>query len=526
MFSGSQIRSKSIEMIVSGDLTIESLRDTFMAEGSSSAISGSLAAVFSSIHKIDSRAVLDPRLSTIPTLRIADELEITEKVNQLAQLIGTEKFYLKVAGLLYKKGAEAGLKPDGILTKTDQEKIEALRILSENIPEIHVSKKSVINPSIGELVACMTQVDEFKQVRNQFITQRVAEGASMKDAVDESKEITPEIAENTKKLRVKKQAKKHELLEKIEEKLPQGAENQELRAKMLKAYLDEHGSELVAEVEQFTLDEIKVETELFGSVKSSKMSQFLRNYVEAEQTSEEFEKNTEAGICKAYTMFAEGFNNMMIPGYSAYASGGNTYEIVSSAGSDIVLTLCGGKICKMAWTGSKALYQGAKNLGANFTQGQAMEIAANKVPYNSRTMQQILARNGEEITSSTLPKMNAKNVKLAGQRHPETEIVFDQKGFPIFDDITVFDTRINGNIVGMTREQHMKLATSQLKTELENGKINKNIFNEIQLQKILEGNSKIPDFTWHHHQDIGRMQLVPTDVHSTSGHVGGFDIWK
>lgn len=32
-------------------------------------------------------------------------------------------------------------------------------------------------------------------------------------------------------------------------------------------------------------------------------------------------------------------------------------------------------------------------------------------------------------------------------------------------------------------------------------------------------------YTWHHHQDIGRMQLVPSDLHAKTGHTGGASIW-
>lgn len=44
-------------------------------------------------------------------------------------LIGTEKFYLKVGELLYKKGADVGLRPDGLVVKSDAERIKAERIL-------------------------------------------------------------------------------------------------------------------------------------------------------------------------------------------------------------------------------------------------------------------------------------------------------------------------------------------------------------------------------------------------------------
>ena len=32
-------------------------------------------------------------------------------------------------------------------------------------------------------------------------------------------------------------------------------------------------------------------------------------------------------------------------------------------------------------------------------------------------------------------------------------------------------------------------------------------------------------FTWHHHQDVGRMQLVDYTIHRKTGHTGGYKIW-
>ena len=37
---------------------------------------------------------------------------------------------------------------------------------------------------------------------------------------------------------------------------------------------------------------------------------------------------------------------------------------------------------------------------------------------------------------------------------------------------------------------------------------------------------KYHGYTWHHHQDTGRMQLVPEWDHSKTGHVGGDYIQK
>ncbi|CAX56936.1 Rhs family protein, probable fragment [Erwinia pyrifoliae Ep1/96] len=35
------------------------------------------------------------------------------------------------------------------------------------------------------------------------------------------------------------------------------------------------------------------------------------------------------------------------------------------------------------------------------------------------------------------------------------------------------------------------------------------------------GNPRPDDYTWHHHQDSGYMQLIPTDIHAAIKHTGG-----
>lgn len=66
----------------------------------------------------------------------------------------------------------------------------------------------------------------------------------------------------------------------------------------------------------------------------------------------------------------------------------------------------------------------------------------------------------------------------------------------------------------------MSMATKQLYKELGDVGIQKK-FNLKQIEAIKSGKGKIPGFTWHHHQDTGRMQLVPEWEHSRTGHVGG-----
>ena len=44
--------------------------------------------------------------------------------------------------------------------------------------------------------------------------------------------------------------------------------------------------------------------------------------------------------------------------------------------------------------------------------------------------------------------------------------------------------------------------------------------------KVAGYSSTPKGYTWHHHQTMGRMQLVETGVHSQTGHTGGFSLWN
>lgn len=33
------------------------------------------------------------------------------------------------------------------------------------------------------------------------------------------------------------------------------------------------------------------------------------------------------------------------------------------------------------------------------------------------------------------------------------------------------------------------------------------------------------NLVWHHHQDVGRLQLLPMELHDAVPHTGGWEIW-
>ncbi|MDR2766366.1 MAG: hypothetical protein LBB63_02795, partial [Holosporaceae bacterium] len=71
----------------------------------------------------------------VPTMRIANEEDMSRKIREVAEMVGTERFYLTVGGLLHKKGALVGLKPDGVVVRSDTERIQADRVLEEKVRE-------------------------------------------------------------------------------------------------------------------------------------------------------------------------------------------------------------------------------------------------------------------------------------------------------------------------------------------------------------------------------------------------------
>jgi len=198
----------------------------------------------------------------------------------------------------------------------------------------------------------------------------------------------------------------------------------------------------------------------------------------------------------------------------------------------------------------------------------------NKAPYNPRSWEQHLqSQYGREmIETHTLPRFSEPNVKLAGQQHPVSGVVFDQRGYPYFDSISVFELKLTKplsmdfvsgkEMADLTSKTHRQMATQMMRDAWNEGKFNRNDLMRMEVKRIeaLEkyagtpAAKKIKDFeriidrslmtsnvdrmistlkstskssalsslwTWHHHADFGRMQLMSRHIHALTGHVGG-----
>lgn len=133
----------------------------------------------------------------------------------------------------------------------------------------------------------------------------------------------------------------------------------------------------------------------------------------------------------------------------------------------------------------------------------------------------------ENVTSITIPSLDSQWFARRNSQHPTTNIWYDERGFPIFDPVVIFDTRL-GDRVKWTKKprDHGTDATLQLKEAVALGQVDRSKFAPDQLAAIEAGATSIPRLRWHHHQEYGRMQLVPADIHTKTTHIGGTGMIK
>lgn len=128
------------------------------------------------------------------------------------------------------------------------------------------------------------------------------------------------------------------------------------------------------------------------------------------------------------------------------------------------------------------------------------------------------------VASSTVSYSFANNLNqhLAGKNHPVTDVPFDSDGFPVFE--SKYKMKLNPDVFFKTRQTHFNKASKDLynKAMKDSDLAKKFTPKELEIFK----NGDVPkDYTWHHHQDTGVMELVERAVHKSTGHTGGFSIW-
>ena len=120
------------------------------------------------------------------------------------------------------------------------------------------------------------------------------------------------------------------------------------------------------------------------------------------------------------------------------------------------------------------------------------------------------------------PKLKHGIPAMAGKTHKETKVKFDRLGFPKFRSYYTIHLRIKD--YKKSRDSHFNYANKKLYEKALRLKKVRKLFTKNDLEELKKGNT--PDkYTWHHHQNRGKMQLVSRKIHENVYHIGGYSIW-
>lgn len=145
-----------------------------------------------------------------------------------------------------------------------------------------------------------------------------------------------------------------------------------------------------------------------------------------------------------------------------------------------------------------------------------------------------------ETVSENKPKneeiyrIKTRNSELLGKKHEVTGIEFIEKEvvdahgkkligvFPAFD--YVFEATIDSSMFKLDNSYQFKECNRQLRIAINSDVNLKKKFSKKQLEYIAK--KKTPSsYTWHHYEELGKLRLVKTQIHSKTGHTGGRSIW-
>lgn len=120
------------------------------------------------------------------------------------------------------------------------------------------------------------------------------------------------------------------------------------------------------------------------------------------------------------------------------------------------------------------------------------------------------------------PKLKLGIPSKAGKMQHKTRVRFDNKGFPKFK--SYYTVTLRRRDYHKTREQHFYIANKLLYKEIISNYRLRSKFSKREIKMFSEGETP-GKYTWHHHQDAGKMQLVDYNIHAKTSHIGGYSIW-
>lgn len=151
----------------------------------------------------------------------------------------------------------------------------------------------------------------------------------------------------------------------------------------------------------------------------------------------------------------------------------------------------------------------------------------NNVPYTQNVKEELYTKIAERISNNkqlTNKELKAEIVAIFknGIVHPVTKVRYSEKGYPIFKAAT--EVNLPKYLYFARDAKQFEYATKELAAQIEKNPALAEKFTPRQIEYIKNG--RTPEgYTWHHHEDSGKLQLVETSVHQQTAHKGGRSIW-
>lgn len=175
------------------------------------------------------------------------------------------------------------------------------------------------------------------------------------------------------------------------------------------------------------------------------------------------------------------------------------------------------------------LVAGADNVGQTVTiNGRQVQIG--QAPLTARAPDgtpRATNAAGDEVNLRQPATYDSRTVNADGTVTYERagmSVRYDANGFPLFNHQAEVFLPADKIVVG-SRSTHFSEA-NRILARSSDDQLRAAGFSDADIAKLRNGET--PDnFTWHHHQDVGRMQLVRTNEHDLlrGGHTGGWSLW-
>jgi len=115
------------------------------------------------------------------------------------------------------------------------------------------------------------------------------------------------------------------------------------------------------------------------------------------------------------------------------------------------------------------------------------------------------------------------NYGLRGVKHPKTGVKFNRLGYPIFKKVA--NCNLQSTDFKKSREVHFNICNKRMYNQIIKNPRLKNNFSFSDIEKMKKGMSP-SDYTWHHHQRKGVLELVDKSIHNKTAHSGGYSKWS